>query len=352
MTPVVQDGPYWLSATKITMALGCPLRAQRRYRLKLPERPSLPMHRGNQLHQALEETKGRPEGLAEATRTAWAYNAPPPWNELFKPWLVLQEEMRPVVVELDQLAQQIQEDAKAGRRPGGAQAPRMTSDFKRAEADLLGPWQDTIQSLRAAERELLDGPDSPWEATNRSGFDEYATSLDTAAAYSAWWNGIPGAERPEILHCERRFEVLLDQGQFKLGGRVDRIDLDPTQDALVVVDYKTGSGAFDKEAKWVQAACYALGVEQVIGQRPDLVRFIYLDGGPSVETYRVYPLWDLKLADLCRYARDLIEGPPIASLHGCAICSYHDLCFDVAGTGMQFQPLETLADQTIPEAAS
>jgi len=351
MTGVLQDGPYWLSPTKISMALGCPLRAQRRYKLKLPERPSLPMHRGNQLHAALEATKGTPGGLAEQVREAWEFNAPPPWGELFKPWLALQEEMKPVVAELDQLASRIQEDAKAGRRKGGAQAPRMTSDYKRTEADLLGPWQDTIQSLRAAERELLDDPDrSPWAPTSRSGFEEYTSSLDTARAYAAWWDATATDERPEILQCERRFETLLDQGHFKVGGRVDRIDLDPVHDALVVVDYKTGSGSWSKQERWVQAACYALGAEQVIGQRPDLVRFIDLDKGPSTETYRVYPLWDLKLVDTCRWARDLIEGPPIATFSSCGICAYTDLCFDIGGNGVQFQPLEDLAETT--EAAA
>ncbi len=352
MSRVLEDGPYWLSATKITTALGCPLRAQRRYRLKLPEKPGLPMHRGNQLHQALEETRGTPEGLIEATRKAWEFNAPPGWKPLFLDYLALREEMAPAVEELDGLAARIKADADAGRRKGGSQAPRMTRDYRDREAELLSPWRDTLESLAAEERALLDDPDrSPWDATTRSGFDSYQSSLDTARAYQAWWDATAADDRPEILHCERRFEVLLNQGEFKLGGRVDRIDLDPTRDALVVVDYKTGSGNFDKEAKWVQAACYALGVQAVIGQRPDLVRFIYLDGGPSLETYQVYPLWDLKLVDLCRYARDLIEGPPIASLHGCQICSYQDLCFSIEGAGMQFQPLEDFQPETTETAA-
>ncbi len=326
MTRVLDEGPYWLSPTKISMALGCPLRAQRRYKLKLPEKPSLPAHRGNMLHTALEETKGLPDQLDIRVRDAWLFAAPPPWGELFKCWVDLQGEMTGALGTLDQLANHIQQEAKAGRRKGGAQAPRMTRDYKQAEATELAPWHDTIDSLRAAERELLDDPErSPWELTTRSGFDEYQSSLDTAGAYSAWWHATAEEERPEILHCERRFEVLLDKAAFKLGGRIDRIDLDPVHDALVVVDYKTGGGGFDQEGQWVQAAAYARGAEEVIGQRPDLVRFIDLDKGPSVRTYKVYPLWDFKLTDACRYAVELIEGPPIATLHGCGICSYRSL---------------------------
>jgi hypothetical protein len=150
----------------------------------------------------------------------------------------------------------------------------------------------------------------------------------------------------------RRFEALLDRGTFKLGGRVDRIDIDPTHDALVVVDYKTDIGSWSKQERWVQAACYALGAEQVLGQRPDLVRFIDLDKGPSTDTYRVFPMWDIKLVDLCRYARDLIEGPPIATFQTCGICAYTDLCFDAAGNGFQFQPLEELEQPAAQEVTA
>ncbi|HEV8653166.1 MAG TPA: PD-(D/E)XK nuclease family protein [Actinomycetes bacterium] len=355
MSGVLQDGPYWLSPTKISMALGCPLRAQRRYKLKLREKPALPAFRGNQLHAALEATKGRPDlpGVAHLTtevREAWQFNAPPPWTGLFSQWLALHDDMAPQMAELDSIADRIKTDAEAGRRKGGAQAPRMTNDYRKAEADLIGPWRDTIDSLRAAERELLDDPErSPWEATTRSGFDEYQSSLDTAHAYTAWWHNTPADDRPEILHCERRFETLLDRGHFKLGGRVDRIDLDPVRDALVVVDYKTGSGNWSKHERWIQAACYALGVTEVIGQRPDLVRFIDLDKGPSTDTYPVKPMWDIKLLDTCRYARDLIEGPPVATFGPCGICSYTDLCFDLAGNGFQFQALEDLEQPAAEE---
>jgi RecB family exonuclease len=349
VSPVLQDGPYWLSPTKIAMALGCPLRAQRRYKLKLPEKPALPAFRGNQLHAALEATKGRPllpgvAALDVQVREAWEFNAPPAWAELFKPWLALQDEMAPLLADLDAYAAKIKEDAEAGRRKGGATAPRMTKDFREREAELLAPWKDTIESLRAAERDLLDDPErSPWEPTSRSGFDEYQSSLDTAHTYTTWWDATAEDDRPEILHCERRFEVLLDKAAFKLGGRVDRIDLDPAfDDALVVVDYKTGHSSFGKHERWVQAAAYALGAEAVIGQRPDLVRFIDLDKGPSTETYRVYPMWDLHLVETCRRARDLIEGPPLATFQACGICAYTDLCFDVGGNGVQFQPLEDL----------
>jgi RecB family exonuclease len=351
MTPVMQDGPYWLSPTKISMALGCPLRAQRRYKLRLPELPSLPMHRGNMLHAALETTKGLPEGagghLATEVRSAWEFAEVPRWTDLFRPWLALQDEMAPVLADLDAHAQRIREDAQAGRRKGGDKAPRMTNDYRKLEAEALAPWRDTIEALRAAERALLDDPGlSPWAPTTRGGFDEYQSSIDTAHEYAAWWHNTPADARPEILHCERRFETLFDEGQFKLGGRVDRIDLDPTHDALVVVDYKTGTSSFGKHERWVQAACYALGAEQVIGERPDLVRFINLDQGPSVETYRVYAMWDLELVQTCRRARDLIEGPPTRTFQPCGICAYTRLCFDVDGNGVQFQALEDLQEAT------
>lgn len=347
--PVVQDGPYWLSPTKITMALGCPLRAQRRYLQKLPEKPGLPAFRGNMLHQALEATRGQPDGLDDKTHQAWRFNAPSPWRLLFLDYLDLRGEMAPAVLELDRLAAQIKQDADAGRRKGGAQAPRMTNDYKRRETELLRPWADTLQSLEAEERALLDDPDrSPWDATTRSGFAEYNSSLDTARAYQAWWQATPEQDRPEVLHCERRFEVLLDRGLFALGGRVDRIDLDPVRDALVVVDYKTGSGNWNKQERWVQAAAYARGVEEIIGQRPDLVRFIDLDKGPSTETYPVKPMWDVELVATCRWARDLIEGDPVRTFSSCGICAYTTLCFDPAGNGVQFQPLEAIEQ---PEAA-
>lgn len=341
VTPT-EDGPYQVSASKVTMALSCPLKAQRKYIHRLPVKPSLPAHRGQMLHKGLEATRGDGQGLADQVTAAWRDNAPPPWGELFKPWLDLQADMAPVQAELDALADQIKADAEAGKRKAGGQAPRMTNDYKRREAELLAPWTDTLDSLRAAERELLDDPDrSPWEATDRSGFAEYASSLDVARAYTTWWDQTPRDDRPEVLAVERGFKHLLEE--FELVGFIDVIMLDPTRDAVMVRDWKTGRG-FDKAERFVQAAFYAIGAEQAVGARPDYVQFVNLDQDMALDTYPVRPLWDIKLVDLCRYARTAIEGPPVPSFKGCSWCSYAPLCFDATDGAYQFTPIESLQE--------
>jgi hypothetical protein len=326
-----------MSANRVTTVLGCPLKAQRRYIQGLPEKPGLGMFRGSMLHHGLEATKGAGDQLADEVHRAWRENAPPPWGGLFADFLALRKQMGPAVAELDQLAEQIETDAKAGRRKGGAKAPRMTADYAQRSADLLRPYTDTIASLRAEEHALLDSDDSPWSPTAKSGFDEYESSLDTARRYTRWIDAMPADQRPEILAVERGFEVPMEE--FLLRGRMDALALDPATDALVVIDWKTGTWP-DRFDRWVQAAFYAIGAEQAVGDRPAFMRFVNLDEGPGTETYPVRPMWDLQLLAACRWAQQLLEGPPIATLHGCTICSFQRECFGDEGT-FQFAALET-----------
>jgi hypothetical protein len=196
--------------------------------------------------------------------------------------------------------------------------------------------------LRAEEWALLDSDASPWETTSRSGFDEHTSSLDTANAYTAWWQATPAGQRPEVLGVEVGFEVPLEG--FELVGFIDRLDLDRNPDTLVVSDYKSGRG-FDWQARWVQAAFYAIGTQHLTGVRPAAVRFINLDLGPSTQTFPVGPGWDAQLLRLCEHTRGVLEGDtPIPSFHGCGFCSFAPLCFDPERGVTPFTPLEALQE--------
>ena len=76
-----------------------------------------------------------------------------------------------------------------------------------------------------------------------------------------------------------------DVGGLRLRGIIDRLDLTP-EGELVVVDYKTGRvpSQNQEQQRLAGVQFYALLCEQVLGRRPASVRLLYLKEPLVIET--------------------------------------------------------------------
>lgn len=86
------------------------------------------------------------------------------------------------------------------------------------------------------------------------------------------------------IGLELRLEAEIDG--LALRGIIDRLDLSPTG-GLIVTDYKTGRPPFQnrEQSKLGGVHFYAFLCQEVLGQRPERVRLMYLRTGETIEAY-------------------------------------------------------------------
>jgi DNA helicase-2/ATP-dependent DNA helicase PcrA len=126
------------------------------------------------------------------------------------------------------------------------------------------------------------------------------------------------------LEVEKSFNFTIEGIRFY--GRIDRID--PLDDGVEIVDYKTGS---TKDQKYVdndkQVAYYAIGAKEALGLNPKKLTYYYVESGEKFSTTRT----EEQLEKIKKEAREEIkeikngkfEATP--GMH-CNWCDYSEIC--------------------------
>jgi len=134
-------------------------------------------------------------------------------------------------------------------------------DRLEAESALLRAWDEMRESPDITELGLAEGEQASFLRDASALLDRYFELED------------PNSVTPIGLELDLRVDV----DGMKLRGIIDRLDLlgDGT---LAVVDYKTGRAprAEQSRSRLSSVQLYAFLCEQVIGQRPSVVRLMYL----------------------------------------------------------------------------
>ena len=137
-----------------------------------------------------------------------------------------------------------------------------------------------------------------------------------------------GHEIPNTIHSEKQIQVHLGEGVV-VDGRIDLIRRLDT-DEISVVDFKSSNRAQPEDVTRDQLHVYALGYEELSGEKPDLIEVLNLDQGgkntrESVETTLLAATRDriiqagtmLRVNDLPRHK---------AWCGACAKCDVASLC--------------------------
>ena len=129
-------------------------------------------------------------------------------------------------------------------------------------------WEDLRHSPEAANLDLEGDAADAFVADAASLLDNYFRIEDPDAV--------------DAVGVELTLEA--DVGDLRLRGIVDRLDLTPEGD-LVVVDYKTGRvpSVIQEQQRLGGVQFYALLCEQVLGRRPVAVRLLYLREPLAIE---------------------------------------------------------------------
>lgn len=181
--------------------------------------------------------------------------------------------------------------------------------------------------LDAAWKELVAGPDLGLLGLSDT---EQGAFLDDARELVRHVFELEEPDAVDTLGVEVTLEA--DVGGLRLRGIIDRLDLTPGGD-LVVVDYKTGRVPTERHENGSLAGVqfYALLCEQVLGRRPSSVRLLYLrqpvviEAVPTEQTLRGLKIrtgavWTA-IERACRQ-EDFRPRPSAL----CRWCSFQDRC--------------------------
>jgi putative RecB family exonuclease len=200
-------------------------------------------------------------------------------------------------------------------RPRGERTPTAA----RQALDLA--WEDLRHTPEAANLELDGEAGDAFVADAVSLLDNYFRLEDPDAV--------------DAVGVELTLEA--DVGDLRLRGIVDRLDVTPEGD-LVVVDYKTGRvpSVIQEQQRLGGVQFYALLCEHVLGRRPVAVRLLYLRDPLAIEALpsdqairgtrqRTAAVWSA-IERACR--REDFRPRPSAL---CNWCSFQTLCPAVGG---------------------
>lgn len=197
------------------------------------------------------------------------------------------------------------------------------------QASLLDPAESIPASKRVgelvAESELEKIFDESW-------IDDWYDSADNKKEYrdkgrkllKQYYDTVKGQKiRP--LYLEKPFNLKI--GGVTLRGAIDRVDELP-DGTVQIVDYKTGTPKTEKTVEHDQLVIYQLASLEVLGKKPSLLTFVYLENGSQVSFLGT----DEELEDIREYVAqktDLIKSgdfSPTPSEHTCKHCDFRDIC--------------------------
>ncbi len=181
--------------------------------------------------------------------------------------------------------------------------------------------------LRRAWEELQEDPEYVG-----LGLDEESAAAFVADAARLVGNyfALEDPTRVEAVGVELRLEAEVDG--LRLRGIIDRLDLNPTGD-LVVVDYKTGRAPAERyeRSKLTGVHLYALLCEQTLGKVPVEVRLLHLrepisiSARPSTQTLRGQRVRTLAVWKAIERACERDDFQPRPSPL-CEYCSFQAWC--------------------------
>lgn len=133
------------------------------------------------------------------------------------------------------------------------------------------------------------------------------------------------------ISLERQFDYAIDD--FKITGRIDRIDLLEEKDGVKyveIIDYKTGKAKDQKEAQkeW-QLQLYAYIVEETMSLKVSKASYIYVEHGKKVEVKIDKKRRAEVIDNIKEIVKKIREGDfSIPKNHDCRYCKHKQICDD------------------------
>ena len=133
-----------------------------------------------------------------------------------------------------------------------------------------------------------------------------------------------GAELPNTIHSEKQIEVHLGEG-ILVSGRIDLIRRLDT-DELSIVDFKSSERAQAEDVTRDQLHVYALGYQELSGERADLIEVLNLDeAGKTVREAVEDPLLGTVRSKITEAGNALRTNVLPRHTHWCSHCANCDL---------------------------
>jgi len=131
-------------------------------------------------------------------------------------------------------------------------------------------------------------------------------------------------DKQKPLEIEKSFNITL--GGVRFYGRIDRID--PDNDGVEIIDYKTGSTKTQKDVdKDSQVAYYAIGTKEALGMEAKKLTYYYLESGERISTTRTEEQLE-KTKKEAESLIDVIKNGDFTAKPGmhCSWCDYRNIC--------------------------
>ncbi len=132
--------------------------------------------------------------------------------------------------------------------------------------------------------------------------------------------------KQKIIPIDLEKSFTLNIAGIKFFGRIDRID--PLEDGVEIIDYKTGSPKSQKEVDADdQVAFYAIAAKEALGLQPNKLTYYFLESGEKISTTRTQEELTEKKIEVAKVVTEMKEGKFEATpgMH-CTWCDYKDIC--------------------------
>lgn len=132
--------------------------------------------------------------------------------------------------------------------------------------------------------------------------------------------------KQKIIPVDLEKSFTLNIAGIKFFGRIDRID--PLEDGVEIIDYKTGSPKSQKEVDADdQVAFYAIAAKEALGLQPNKLTYYFLESGEKISTTRTQEELAEKKIEVAKVVTEMKEGKFEATpgMH-CTWCDYKDIC--------------------------